>query len=215
MADATVELSQQPSLVDTLPPNVPIVEFENVCLRFDENEVLRGVSFTVERGETRVILGPAGGGKSVLLKHLIGLEEPDSGEILIAGERMNDVPTYKREIGMMFQNYALFPHMNVAGNVAYGLKVRGVSKQERDRRVEAVVPVEDPALHPLGVEGLCNAALAGSVYPIPDPPVQYFPYGFLVYMAIGIIWIMSVYRRKPKAAEVVQADLERSHARFI
>ena len=68
----------------------------------------------------------------------------------------------------------------------------------------------------------CVAALVllaipavGSVYPIPDPPVQYFPYGFLVYMAIGIIWIMSVYRRKPKAAEVVQADLERSHARFI
>jgi amino acid transporter len=67
----------------------------------------------------------------------------------------------------------------------------------------------------------CVAALillaipaVGSVYPIPDPPVKYFPYGFLVYMAIGIIWIMSVYRRKPKAMEVVQADLERSHARF-
>ena len=67
----------------------------------------------------------------------------------------------------------------------------------------------------------CVAALillaipaVGSVYPIPDPPVKYFPYGFLVYMAIGIIWIMSVYRRKPKAMEVVQADLERSHARY-
>ena len=67
----------------------------------------------------------------------------------------------------------------------------------------------------------CVAALillaipaVGSGYPIPDPPVKYFPYGFLVYMAIGIIWIMSVYRRKPKAMEVVQADLERSHARY-
>ena len=94
---------------------------------------------SIKQGEFMTLLGPSGCGKTTLLNLAAGFLSPDGGEILIAGERMNDVPTYKREIGMMFQNYALFPHMNVAGNVAYGLKVRGVPKQDRDRRVEAVL----------------------------------------------------------------------------
>ncbi len=115
------------------------VRFSAVTKRFGEVAALDGVSMSIRQGEFMTLLGPSGCGKTTLLNLAAGFLGPDSGEILIAGERMNDVPTYKREIGMMFQNYALFPHMNVAGNVAYGLKVRGVPKGERDRRVEAVL----------------------------------------------------------------------------
>lgn len=115
------------------------VRFNAVTKRFGETTALDGVSMSIKQGEFMTLLGPSGCGKTTLLNLAAGFLSPDGGEILIAGERMNDVPTYKREIGMMFQNYALFPHMNVAGNVAYGLKVRGVAKQERDARVKAVL----------------------------------------------------------------------------
>jgi putative spermidine/putrescine transport system ATP-binding protein len=115
------------------------VRFNAVTKRFGETTALDAVSMAIRQGEFMTLLGPSGCGKTTLLNLAAGFLSPDSGEILIAGERMNDVPTYKREIGMMFQNYALFPHMNVAGNVAYGLKVRGVAKKERDRRVEAML----------------------------------------------------------------------------
>jgi putative spermidine/putrescine transport system ATP-binding protein len=115
------------------------VRFNAVTKCFGETTALDAVTIAIRQGEFMTLLGPSGCGKTTLLNLAAGFLSPDSGEILIAGERMNDVPTYKREIGMMFQNYALFPHMNVAGNVAYGVKVRGVAKKERDRRVEAVL----------------------------------------------------------------------------
>jgi putative spermidine/putrescine transport system ATP-binding protein len=115
------------------------VRFNAVTKRFGETTALDDVSIAIRQGEFMTLLGPSGCGKTTLLNLAAGFLSPDSGEVLIAGRRMNDVPTYKREIGMMFQNYALFPHMNVAGNVAYGLKVRGVAKQERDRRVKAAL----------------------------------------------------------------------------
>ena len=115
------------------------VRFDAVTKRFGETTALDAVTMSIRQGEFMTLLGPSGCGKTTLLNLAAGFLSPDGGEILIAGERMNDVPTYKREIGMMFQNYALFPHMNVAGNVAYGLKVRGVAKKERDHRVDAVL----------------------------------------------------------------------------
>ena len=81
------------------------------------------------------LLGPSGCGKTTLLNLVAGFLEPDGGEIVIDGERVTDVPTYQREIGMVFQNYALFPHMTVADNVAYGLKMRGIATDEIARRV--------------------------------------------------------------------------------
>jgi putative spermidine/putrescine transport system ATP-binding protein len=115
------------------------VRFNAVTKRFGEITALDDVSMSIRQGEFMTLLGPSGCGKTTLLNLAAGFLSPDSGEVLIAGKRMNDVPTYQREIGMMFQNYALFPHMNVAGNVAYGLKVRGVPRPERDRRVEAAL----------------------------------------------------------------------------
>ncbi len=110
--------------------------FNAVTKRFGEVAALNAVSLAIKHGEFMTLLGPSGCGKTTLLNLAAGFLSPDSGEILIAGDRVNDLPTYKRQIGMMFQNYALFPHMSVAGNVAYGLKVRHVPKGERARRVE-------------------------------------------------------------------------------
>jgi spermidine/putrescine ABC transporter ATP-binding subunit len=111
------------------------VRFNSVTKRFGKTVALHEVSLAVKRGEFMTLLGPSGCGKTTLLNLAAGFFSPDGGEILIGGERVNDVPTYQREIGMMFQNYALFPHMSVAANVAYGLKVRHVDKPEIGRRV--------------------------------------------------------------------------------
>jgi putative spermidine/putrescine transport system ATP-binding protein len=111
------------------------VRFNDVTKRFGKTVALHEVSLAVRRGEFMTLLGPSGCGKTTLLNLAAGFFSPDSGEILIDGERVNDVPTYRREIGMMFQNYALFPHMTVADNIAYGLKVRHVPKNEIGLRV--------------------------------------------------------------------------------
>ena len=111
------------------------VRFNAVTKRFAKTVALHEVSLAVRRGEFMTLLGPSGCGKTTLLNLAAGFFSPDGGEILIDGERVNDVPTYRREIGMMFQNYALFPHMTVAANIAYGLKVRHVAKHEIGRRV--------------------------------------------------------------------------------
>jgi putative spermidine/putrescine transport system ATP-binding protein len=115
------------------------VRFDGVTKRFGDVVALNEVSLAIRQGEFMTLLGPSGCGKTTLLNLAAGFLGPDNGEILIAGDRVNDVPTYKREIGMMFQNYALFPHMSVAANVAYGLKVRHITRSERDRRVEQVL----------------------------------------------------------------------------
>jgi spermidine/putrescine ABC transporter ATP-binding subunit len=115
------------------------VRFNAVTKHFGEVVALREVSLTIKQGELMTLLGPSGCGKTTLLNLIAGFFSPDDGEILIGNTRVNDVPTYKREIGMMFQNYALFPHMRVADNIAYGLKARRVSKKEIDRRVGEVL----------------------------------------------------------------------------
>ena len=117
--------------------NDAAVTFDAVVKRFGDVTALNNVSLEIGRGEFMTLLGPSGCGKTTLLKLAAGFLGPDSGAIAIDGQRVNDVPTYKREIGMMFQNYALFPHMNVAENVAYGLKTRHVPRHERDKRVTA------------------------------------------------------------------------------
>jgi len=111
------------------------VRFNAVTKRFAKTVALHEVSLAVRRGEFMTLLGPSGCGKTTLLNLAAGFFSPDGGEILIDGERVNDVPTYRREIGMMFQNYALFPHMTVAANIAFGLKARHVTKHEIGRRV--------------------------------------------------------------------------------
>jgi len=103
------------------------VELDGVTKRFGKLTALDDVSLLVRRGELMTLLGPSGCGKTTLLNLVGGFLMPDSGEIAIDGQRMTDVPAYRREIGIMFQNYALFPHMNVAANVGYGLRMRRVA----------------------------------------------------------------------------------------
>src|SRR5215510_11916154 len=111
------------------------VELDGVTKRFGKITALDDVSLLVRRGELMTLLGPSGCGKTTLLNLVAGFLMPDSGEIAVDGQRITDVPAYRRQIGIMFQNYALFPHMNVAANVGYGLRMRRVAKGETARRV--------------------------------------------------------------------------------
>ena len=115
------------------------VEFRNVSHRYGSFEALRDVSLTVSECEFVSLLGPSGSGKSTLLKLLAGLEDPTGGEILVGGRSVLPVPSHKRGIGMVFQNYALFPHMTVADNVAFPLRVRGAGEDEVRRGVGDVL----------------------------------------------------------------------------
>lgn len=97
---------------------------------------LDGLSFEIEHKQFVTLLGPSGCGKTTLLKTISGLEELDAGDVQIAGESMIGVPSYRRPVNTVFQNYALFPHLSVADNVGYGLDVAGIAKAERNQRVQ-------------------------------------------------------------------------------
>jgi phospholipid/cholesterol/gamma-HCH transport system ATP-binding protein len=131
-----------------LPENTPVVEFNNVSIKFDLKPVLRNISFAVDRGQTLIILGPAGCGKSVLLKLANGLLGPDSGTIRIFGKDITLMPErelyeLRAHVGMVFQESALFDSLNVEDNVAYRLNEEHVPEEETHRRVvEALKFVE-------------------------------------------------------------------------
>jgi spermidine/putrescine ABC transporter ATP-binding subunit len=114
----------------------PIISFRNITKRWGSTVAVDNVSLDIVPGEFFALLGPSGCGKTTLLRMLAGLEIPTEGQILIDGQDMADIPPNKRAVNMVFQSYAVFPHMTVADNVAYGLKIEGVPKPERDRRVQ-------------------------------------------------------------------------------
>lgn len=114
----------------------PIISFENITKRYGKVVAVDNVSLTIEEGEFFSLLGPSGCGKTTLLRMLAGFEVPTDGRILIDGQDVSQIPPNKRPVNMVFQSYAVFPHMSVADNVAYGLKVDGVPAAERARRVE-------------------------------------------------------------------------------
>jgi sn-glycerol 3-phosphate transport system ATP-binding protein len=117
------------------------VSIRNVTKRFGKNEVLHGISCDIRDGEFIVILGPSGCGKSTLLRMVAGLEEITTGEIAIAGRVVNRLEPAERDIAMVFQNYALYPHMSVYKNMAYGLKMRRMPAGEIDRRVRSAARI--------------------------------------------------------------------------
>ncbi|HEY7661610.1 MAG TPA: ABC transporter ATP-binding protein, partial [Xanthobacteraceae bacterium] len=119
------------------------MQLESISKRFGRITALDELSLQVRRGELMTLLGPSGCGKTTLLNLVAGFLMPDSGEITIDGRPMTRVPTHRREIGIMFQNYALFPHMSVAANVGYGLRMRRIAKPEiADRVADALALVK-------------------------------------------------------------------------
>jgi spermidine/putrescine ABC transporter ATP-binding subunit len=113
----------------------PIISFRNISKRWGSAVGVDNVTLDIMPGEFFALLGPSGCGKTTLLRMLAGLEVPTEGRVLIDGQDMGDIPPNKRAVNMVFQSYAVFPHMTVADNVAYGLKIDGVPQPERDRRV--------------------------------------------------------------------------------
>jgi len=117
------------------PAAVPLIRFENVVKRFGDFTAVDDVSIDIHQREFFALLGPSGCGKTTLMRILAGFEAPTSGRITLAGKDLAGVPPYRRPVNMMFQSYALFPHMTVAQNIAFGLKQDGMPKPEMEARV--------------------------------------------------------------------------------
>src|SRR5476651_2048921 len=115
------------------------VRFEKVTKKFDDTTAVDDVSLEIYQGEIFALLGGSGSGKSTLLRMLAGFERPTEGRIMLDGVDITDMPPYERPINMMFQSYALFPHMTVAQNIAFGLKQDRLSASEIDARVEEML----------------------------------------------------------------------------
>ncbi|PZX16479.1 putative spermidine/putrescine transport system ATP-binding protein [Palleronia aestuarii] len=116
-----------------------LIRFENVSKAFGSTVVIDDLNLDVRKGEFLTLLGPSGSGKTTTLLMLAGFEAPSGGTILVDGKRIDDLPAHRRGMGVVFQNYALFPHLTVAQNVAFPLQMRGVPRGEIARRVDAAL----------------------------------------------------------------------------
>ncbi|MER9235615.1 ABC transporter ATP-binding protein [Mesorhizobium sp. M0622] len=121
---------------ESQPIGKPAVEFRDIDIFYGKFAAVRDFSLAIRKGSFVTLLGPSGCGKTTILRSIAGLVDISSGQISIGGKRVDDIPIYKRNIGLVFQNYALFPHKNVFDNVAFGLKYRNVPKAEIVRRVK-------------------------------------------------------------------------------
>src|SRR6476661_4515051 len=115
--------------------------FRDARKSYGDLEVIHGISMDVADGEFVVIVGPSGCGKSTLLRMVAGLESISAGEIVIGGRVVNQLEPKDRDIAMVFQNYALYPHMSVYDNMAYGLRIKGFSKEEIENRVQKAAAI--------------------------------------------------------------------------
>jgi ABC-type Fe3+/spermidine/putrescine transport system ATPase subunit len=116
--------------------NIEVLNVENIFKKYENQPLLKGVSFSLGDHETICLLGASGSGKSTLLRIISGLEDPESGRILWDGEDLKPIPVHRRDFGLMFQDFALFPHRTVAENVAFGLRMQRRPKEEIEQRVQ-------------------------------------------------------------------------------
>lgn len=116
-----------------------LIELKNICKAFDGEQVLSNVDLYINDHEFITLLGPSGCGKTTTLRIIGGFETPDEGELLFEGQKINDVPAYRRNVNTVFQRYALFPHLNVYDNIAFGLRVKKVKEQEISERVSEML----------------------------------------------------------------------------
>ncbi len=133
------------------------VELTGIAKRFGTTEVLRDIDIAVRRGELICLLGPSGCGKTTLLRILAGLVQPDRGRVIIRGQDVTRTPSYDRQIGLVFQNYALFPHMTVRANVAFGLHARRIREPEIGQRITRALEL----LRLSGLDGRYPRQLSG------------------------------------------------------
>ena len=138
-----------------------LVEFVNVQKNYDGTElVIKNLNLKIEKGEFLTLLGPSGSGKTTCLMMLAGFETPTHGKVMLGGVELNNVPPHKRGIGMVFQNYALFPHMSVYENLAFPLEVRKFNTNAIKTRVEKVLEMVE--LMQFGSDDLCSCPVAKS-----------------------------------------------------
>lgn len=116
-----------------------IVELQNVSKKYGGQVAIENFSLGVARGEFLTLLGPNGSGKTTILRLVAGFEQPQAGQVLIDGRDASDLPPYRRNVNTVFQHYALFPHLNVFRNVAFGLEQKKLSKAEIERRVRSIL----------------------------------------------------------------------------
>ncbi|MBQ3002985.1 MAG: ABC transporter ATP-binding protein, partial [Clostridia bacterium] len=119
--------------------NQNIIELKDVTVAFDGETVLDHLDLSIGDGKFVTFLGRSGCGKTTTLRIIAGFLQPDSGDVFFDGKRINDVPPYKRPVNTIFQRYALFPHLNVFDNVAFGLRVKGATKDEIAEKVQAML----------------------------------------------------------------------------
>lgn len=159
------------------------IELKNVSKRFGDVEAVSNVSFSVNEGELIGLLGPSGGGKTTVLRMIAGLEMPTEGDIFIRGKRVNDLKVQKRNIGFVFQNYALFTTMNVFKNVAFGLKIKKWKKVDIEARVAELLELldlkgfEKRLPHQLSGGQRQRVAIARALAPKPDVLLLDEPFG--------------------------------------
>lgn len=126
-----------------------LIQFRHIVKEFDGQVVLKGIDLDIYENEFVTLLGPSGCGKTTLLRILGGFLEPSEGQVILNGEDICEVPAYKRELNTVFQKYALFPHMNVYDNIAFGLKIKKMSKDVIDQKVMKMLKL-------IGLEGFEN-----------------------------------------------------------
>lgn len=134
-----------------------IIQIRTLAKSFGNVRAVDGVDLDINAGEFITLLGPSGSGKTTVLRMIAGFETPDSGSILLNGKEITNLPAYERDVNTVFQDYALFPHMDVITNIEYGLKVKGVDKKER--RQKALVALEQVRLS--GYEARKPSQLSG------------------------------------------------------
>lgn len=141
---AAVSPARSVEAVSSMTGQDCIIELRHIGKFFEDTRALEGIDLQIANGEFLTLLGPSGCGKTTILRILSGFETPDEGEVLIRGQRMNDVPPERRQVNTVFQNYALFPHMTVRNNVAFGLRMQGCPRQEIETRVMEALRMVHP-----------------------------------------------------------------------
>jgi len=120
-----------------------IIELNNLTKSFNGENAVDHINLFIRENEFITLLGPSGCGKTTTLRMIGGFENPDDGEILFEGKRINELPPYKRNINTVFQRYALFTHMNVYENIAFGLRIKKVPQKEMDQRIKRMLKLVD------------------------------------------------------------------------